>query len=357
MKVVTAADAKFKDIIGFWAAQVEDIGLTHQIYDLGGLGQGKPIDLSHLPNFDLFIQTGHYQQLGPEAYKSHGLHKPAIVRQAFEDAFNPLEDILYLDADAFLRGVPTGMSGQWDVCVTVRPTTEQKRTTEGKRSWIGLINAGVIWFNGSDAAKDFIDEWETRTLEEINDQRALNILCKNAKVGQVTTITLRNGTVVRLMGVPTEIYNNYYIQGAENACVIHLKNNEWQGKNQEQLLRRIRWTRYSEEYYLDDSEIDLLAYYNNYLVLDLFSQTIDENPDIIEDFVPNTIPEDPNESPETFPAPEDFTPNPNPEPFVVALSNNEPAPIDTRESYSSPEDFVPNNSPIDDPTPVSANGS
>lgn len=47
----------------------------------------------------------------------------------------------------------------------------------------------------------------------MNDQRALNLLCQNVQVGHVTIVTLPDGTPVRVMAVPTIVYNNYYNEG------------------------------------------------------------------------------------------------------------------------------------------------
>jgi hypothetical protein len=312
--VATAADEKFKSVIKFWQDRVYACGLIPLIYDLGGLGRGTPLT-TNLPGFDNFRKFGYYITLADGQYKSRAIHKPFIAMRALRESQS---SVLYLDTDAFLRGVPTKMEGDWDVCVTVRPTTEQDRTVEEKRSYIGLINAGVIWFNYNSASLLFSEEWHARTLEEMNDQRALNLMCQNVKVGEVTRITLRNGTLVRLMGVPTVRYNNYY-ERVTNASVVHLKNKEWMGKTSEELARRCGVlldkpapppmkqqgffarlfqtprpepvVHHHDVYVYDDSNgVDLVDYYLTYRVLEnLFSST--PVPPPLEDFVPPPTPD------------------------------------------------------------------
>jgi hypothetical protein len=181
----------------------------------------------------------------------------------------------------------------WDICVTVRPTSEQKKITEAKRSWLGIINAGVIWVNNTQASRRFLDEWAVRTLVELNDQKTLNLMCQNVKVGEVVTIKLEDGTPVKVMGVPTEIYNNYYINGVENACIVHLKHDEWVGKTYDQLLNRIKFSRIEsefDEYYFDDSGIDLLDFataYTAYAIMD----TVEELTGVIVDIIDEAVTE------------------------------------------------------------------
>lgn len=313
MRVITAADRKFASIKDFWKEQVESVGLANHYYQLEDLSL-------NLPGNETFVSNGYYVELGEGKYKSRGVHKPFVVKQAIRD-FD--EDLLYLDADAFLRGQPNLMAGDWDVCVTVRPTTEQNRTSEDKRSWIGVLNAGVIWFNNTHQSRQFVDEWADRTLEEMNDQRALNLMCQAVQVGKVATCTLRNGTSVRIMGVPTEIYNNYYMQGVEKAAVVHLKQNEWQNLSRDQLLKRIQKLRLDEDsdfIYFEEDGIDLLDYYDSYItsyaLWEMMDALIDENPEIIDEEATEEMNYDQNQD------------------------NNQE-----------------NSGPIDDPTPVSYNGS
>jgi hypothetical protein len=375
--VVTAADDKFKSVIGFWQDRVEVCGLTPVVYDLGGLEVGRPLDLS-LPGFGNFRQHGYYLTLADGTYKSRAVHKPSVVIHALREH---REDVLYLDADAFLRGVPTKMEGDWDVCVTIRPTSEQTRTSDDKRSYLGLLNAGVIWFARTAAALHFVGEWHALTLQEMNDQRALNLLCQNVRVGQVTTVNV-NGFDVRVMAVPTGVYNNYYNEGVNRAAVVHLKNAEWVGKTPEELCRRCKvtqhapakvkeggfWSRlfpskpkptvvhhhhYDDTVYVyDDSGINVLDYYITYRVLDNLFSSPPPAPPPVEEFVPPEVP-DYTAPPVTVPPidvrPEDYLAVPS---GVKAEITEFPA-----EFADTGPASVPDDAPADDPTPVSDNGS
>lgn len=294
--VVTGADDKFSSVIQFWSDLVTDCGLKPVVYDLGGLGSGKPVEqnLKFIKGFENFRKEGHYQLLANGTWKSRGVHKPHIVQMAFEELQEPF---LYLDADAFLRGVPTKMEGDWDIAVTVRPPKERDVTREEKRSFIGKINAGVMWFNNTGPARLFIQAWKQLSNEEKNDQRALNLMLSNIEVGQVTEIEVRANPFafggepemikVRVMGVPTTVYNNYYTTGVESSSVVHLKNNEWKNYSLKAdfdgLRRRLALPPKNayyegESYCYDDSGIDLLDWHTMWLMYDLTFNSNDDVP-------------------------------------------------------------------------------
>lgn len=260
MFAVTAADEKFKPILDLWEERVIACGMTPVIYDLGGLGRGQSF-IPMVKGYNLFRLQGYYSTLASGQYKSRAVHKPLICEHAAKELAAPF---LYLDMDAILRGEPTKMYGDWAVGVTVRPPSEWDRTTDEKRSYLGKINAGVLWFNNMPDSRDFIAAWKKMTLEEENDQRALNLLLAQIERDQLLK-------EFGAMPFPTEIYNNYYTDGIDRAVIVHLKNNEWQGKTTDELRERCKLIppveRDENDVYfslIDDSMFDIFDLVNSF---------------------------------------------------------------------------------------------
>ena len=373
--VVTAADEKFNPIIGFWRERVRTCGLTPIIFDLGGLtSRFSSFKNTYkfeatVPKFDQFRENGYYQTLADGAYKSKAIHKPAVISEAMKviSKGGKEESFLYLDADAFLRGVPTSMEGQWDICVTLRPTSEQKKISDEKRAFIGLINAGVIWFNNTSAATEFMYEWYDRTYQEMNDQRALNLICQEAEIGKVKVISLKNGKKVRLMAVPTILYNNYYKEGVDKALVVHLKDNEWKGMTIEQLKARCelvvkptsQWTwasgggkhyhKTNNTYVHQDRGWSTLDYYLAYQVI---SGLLHHDTQYTQSTVQKAPSVKPNTDPIQNDAPPAVIPGLIPGADILSDTINIPEVDPTPKEVETPQDQS-----ITNPTPVSTNGS
>ena len=86
----------------------------------------------------------------------------------------------YLDADAVLINKIDEVPGDYDIGVTIRRPGEQC-TNPDYMPFFGRINAGVIFFNCTPASIKFCNNWESKTQELQNDQRALNVLIGKKK--------------------------------------------------------------------------------------------------------------------------------------------------------------------------------
>jgi hypothetical protein len=135
MLIVSMADAAFKDRVEFSMKQAKKFGYDMRVFDMGGLGFGEPY-------------------VAPQSYSSHRLShrakmcmiKPRIMLKALDTSD---ETVVFLDADAFLvKPIDEIETDDYDVGVTYKGG--EKRT---------YINAGVIFFKQTDAARDFLWDW------------------------------------------------------------------------------------------------------------------------------------------------------------------------------------------------------
>lgn len=160
MKFVTAGNARFRPIVDQWVQHVTALGLSYEVYDLGGLGYGTPFEE---PNLD-FQRDGVYRTQHT-AWETRALFKPRVVSRELSTACD--ETICWLDADAWIVA-PIDASGDYDIGVCKRKG--------GNPDKFGRYNAGVVFFQPTDAARIFVQVWSRVTKELGNDQVALNEL-------------------------------------------------------------------------------------------------------------------------------------------------------------------------------------
>jgi hypothetical protein len=166
MIFITGADIRFREIVQEWENKISLFGYNYQIYDLGNLGIGKR---GFEETDDNFRTTGYYNSIGG-VWKSTGLWKPRVIADAI---INTNEDIVYLDADAFLQ---KPFIINWDFDIGVVQRVENTDCNALKTFMRGKYNAGVIFFRNNDRVKDFIIKWNEEIKIVDNDQAALNKL-------------------------------------------------------------------------------------------------------------------------------------------------------------------------------------
>ncbi|HEY4056161.1 MAG TPA: putative nucleotide-diphospho-sugar transferase [Kofleriaceae bacterium] len=193
----------FRDMIAASEAQAKKFGYRTMIYDLGGLGIGKPFSVDD----ETFRTHGYYRKVSSN-YFSKALHKPDIVAacMAESDDFT-----VYLDGDAVLWKPIDDVVGDYDIAVTVRHPRELKlmdKFIKQNPEAMGLINAGVIFFQPSDRVKRFLATWKERSMEGGSDQLALNQLLGPDSPAAVNTTQEKLG--LRVKYLPTDTYNFYY---------------------------------------------------------------------------------------------------------------------------------------------------
>ena len=167
MIIVTAADSKYKSIVEDSIQKSSALGFQIQVYDLGGLGSGIKFEEEN----ESFKKNGYYELLD-DSWPSRSLFKPKVIKLAM----NQFSDkILWLDADAHLVKVPDFGDDNFDIGIALREKPIELKFSRPHYRY-GLYNAGVILFNNTELARDFVDRWASLTDSKRNDQLALNIL-------------------------------------------------------------------------------------------------------------------------------------------------------------------------------------
>jgi hypothetical protein len=177
MIFITGADRRFLQygIIQEWENCMNKFFCQYEIYDLGGLTFGKKgFEVTDL-NFKMH---GYYNQ--DAGYKTTALHKPIIILDALN---SNIDNIVYLDADAFLKKRINPNFDEFDIGVVEREFEDTKHNVDNILSSVkilrkGLYNAGVLFFSNNQKVKGFVKEWIDKTQEVGNDQAALSLLLK-----------------------------------------------------------------------------------------------------------------------------------------------------------------------------------
>lgn len=208
----------FRGVIQKTIDRAEEFGYTSVVYDLGKLGMGKPLVVEDKS----FNEKGYYEKEVINGYKSKSLFKPKMVKTCM-DEHNDL--IVYLDGDAQLCGSLEEVEGDdFDIGVTLRDSDElESEWHQEHMEIVKYINAGVIFFNPTPAAKSFIDEWEKCTEEMGNDQMALNKLACPENYPEANSVLTING--VRIKYYPCMQFNYYYFEEKyePNIKIMHFK--------------------------------------------------------------------------------------------------------------------------------------
>jgi len=231
MIILTAGNYRFKRMVKTSVKQAKKFGYNPVVYDLGGLGFGKPFFVSD-PSFR---EKGYYWTT-EDGRRSTGMHKIALIRECLSTT---CDFVAYLDGDAILVDRIDEVAGNYDIGLTVRMQEEveetHRRTKGTHRIYAGYINAGVMLFNNNKNTRHFIGIWERESQKfGGDDQHALNsLLQEHFPLIHDRTITVDN---VKIRTFDTRIYNYYYfdrhkyayadIKDADirKARILHFKN-------------------------------------------------------------------------------------------------------------------------------------
>jgi hypothetical protein len=183
----------------------EKFGYPVVVYDLGGLGFGKPLEVGNLT----FQKKGYYRKI-TEGRCARADHKPAIIK----DCLRSYEEfIIYLDADTVLIDRIDEMVGDYDIGLTVRPEWEVEKVIKKYMHpfiYGGYVNAGVMCFNATEAAYRFVQEWEYKIAELHDDQGPINDMLKEYFPLKSEQIIERKGVKIRTFD--TLHYNYCYFK-------------------------------------------------------------------------------------------------------------------------------------------------
>ncbi|MCU7919638.1 MAG: hypothetical protein KZQ88_13615 [Candidatus Thiodiazotropha sp. (ex Dulcina madagascariensis)] len=208
----------FRRVIENTINQATKFGYKPVVYDLGTLGIGRPFSVTD----ENFSTKGYYSNEPIKGYKSKSLFKPEMVKDSM---LQDRELTVYLDGDATLNdSIDEIESDDYDLGVTLRKKSEMEgEWYEEHKDIVRYVNAGVIFFNPTDATFDFLDKWIEVTDKLGNDQMALNsLVCPNELPEEYSVID-RGG--VRIKFFPGEIYNYYYFDEGFNGNIkiFHFK--------------------------------------------------------------------------------------------------------------------------------------
>ena len=170
MNVVTSSDSNFFHCLKGLAESVrKHYGKELIVYDVGLTDEEKQtIDARVIP-IKLDIDFAGYATFWKESRNKmvkaiKTTHKPFCVRHYFENYSEPM---ILVDADCSFN-TRVEESG-FDVGVTLR----RKNRIDLTNPWIGIINAGVIFFNT--CARELVDVWmESCMKENTTDQKELS---------------------------------------------------------------------------------------------------------------------------------------------------------------------------------------
>lgn len=124
MKILYAADGKFRELFEYSLARTKALGYDCKVYDLGGLG------------------TGEVWEPRPADERQLRFWKPRYMQKALASSEEP---ICWLDSDSFLLDRIDEIGEDCDVAVPLLPK--------------GKVAASPIWFNKTDAASGFLKEY------------------------------------------------------------------------------------------------------------------------------------------------------------------------------------------------------
>lgn len=181
IKVVIAGDKNFSAYVKKGKETTESLGYEVLVYDLGGLGFGKP-----------------FEGRVSDAVNAKIPCKPHIIFDAL-NYVEPGEFLVWLDADALIDDRIDEIEEDYDIGVTVR----QPKAVEN----VMPINAGIVFIKKTDPAKKFLKEWIDLCDNDVSDQPPLNKLA-SVVCDDIGKTVDRNGTKVRVF--PCAIYNNFY---------------------------------------------------------------------------------------------------------------------------------------------------
>jgi hypothetical protein len=158
IKIVTAGDKNYKSLIDRAVDKATHYRADIIVYDLGGLGYGKP-----------------WQAEKSDFKTKEGVIPATFKPEVIKDASKYLKEFVWIDGDAYLNGdISEVFEQDFEIAVTKRTQFEVEVYYNDPK--IGTINSGVVFFKN--ATEKFFDHWIKRTQETGYDQQALNEIYK-----------------------------------------------------------------------------------------------------------------------------------------------------------------------------------
>lgn len=228
MNIVTSSDSNFFHCLKGLAQSIKQYyGKKLIVYDVGLTEQQKAtIDAEVVP-IKIDVDFTGYAQFWKESKQKtvsaiKTTHKPFCVRHYFENYSEPM---ILVDADCLFNARVE--EDGFDVGVTLR----RKNRIDLNNPWIGIINAGVIFFNTY--AEKLIDAWAQGCMNEnTTDQKEL------AEMLSETIDWKHYGKVYDWHGVKVKVFNAevYNDVRLKNGRICHFKGKRHDKGIYEQLL-------------------------------------------------------------------------------------------------------------------------
>lgn len=179
IKVILAGDKNYKPFVEKGMEYAAKAGYKTLIYDLGGMGIGKPFEGRFSDERNAKIPC-----------------KPHIIRDAM-DSINDNEYLVWTDADALIYKNIDEIKLDYDIGVTVRDMKSKEHDTP--------INAGIVFVRKTPGAFKFLDKWCELSDQGVSDQPPLNKLC-NVNSSKIGFTVNRDGILIRVF--KGSVYNN-----------------------------------------------------------------------------------------------------------------------------------------------------
>ena len=229
VRVVTAADAKYRNMFELCKACACRCGYGVSAYDLGGLGEGALLTFKDRDAERRLREKGYYYKFA-SGWMTKARQKPEIM---YREVLLAQELLLWLDADAMLMDrIDEIDTRDYDLGVVLRCPGDSTSSTE----FLGLFNAGVIAVYPTAAGIDAMRTWIDLCERLGCDQKSLNHLVEIENSGQAWHRTgdgyYRFATpslpeLVHVAGLRVKLlpwkYNCYIFPPPTDAKVLHFK--------------------------------------------------------------------------------------------------------------------------------------
>jgi hypothetical protein len=173
--IAIGANADHRDFALYAKASAEAFGYKVVLYDLGGLGEGRKIEV---------VRPNDFERRKNKIIRA--LFKTEVVRRTLED----YEKVVMIDTDCIIkRPIDEAFEDDFHIGLTLRPRPpislekrisqqELERLPEEKRYRLGCFNSGVMFFQQKEQTFNLIKAWEelAQDAETESDQAGMNRL-------------------------------------------------------------------------------------------------------------------------------------------------------------------------------------